>query len=467
MRILMAASECVPFVKTGGLGDVLGALPKALVKLGHQVAVILPRHGAVRLDHPRVAIPSLSVRLGPNLRFVTILEGPTLGGVRTFFVEYPEFYDRWEVYGDYWDNAGRFAFFCRAVLEAAKHVFPPDVLHGHDWQTALIPVLKKTEYSFDWAYSRTAVLLTLHNLGYQGVFDKSAMDGIGLSWDLFRMDRLEQHDRVNFLKGGILYADSLTTVSRKYAEEIQTPEYGFGLDGVIRARAGALRGILNGVDYAEWNPAGDRHIAAHYTPEDLSGKRECKRDLERIFDLPEQPDRPIIGIVSRFVAQKGFDLIAQVAYDIAAEDLQMVALGTGERQYEELFLALERHFPDKVRVRIAYDNALAHKIEAGADMFLMPSRYEPCGLNQIYSLKYGTVPIVRATGGLDDTIDAETGFKFVHYDGTGLLWAVREALAAWRDRQRWEAMMRAGMARDFSWDRSAREYAALYEEAGR
>jgi starch synthase len=285
---------------------------------------------------------------------------------------------------------------------------------------------------------------------------------LGLSRNLFHVDRLEFYGAISYLKGGLVYADRITTVSRKYAEEIQTPEYGFGLDGVVRARSEALSGIVNGVDYAQWDPATDKFLAKNFSPEKLEGKRECKRELLEKFGLPVELDRPLIGIVSRFAAQKGFDLIAQVAHELAAQDLAVVALGTGEPEFESLFERLAFHFPQRIGVKVAYDNALAHKIEGGADMFLMPSRYEPCGLNQIYSLKYGTVPVVRATGGLDDTIDSETGFKFYNYDGRDLLETVHSALKAYRDKKAWKKMMLAGMGRDFSWTNSARQYADLY-----
>lgn len=471
MRILMAASECVPFAKTGGLADVVGALPEALAELGHEVAVIIPRYQRVQLKNPQVLIPSLSVPLGGTLRFATILEEKRDSKVRAFFVDHPPFYDRPDLYGprggEYWDNPGRFAFFCNAVLECAKQIFHPDILHCHDWQASLIPVQKRTAYQYDWAWAKVPVVLTIHNMGYQGNFDKAALPGIGLPWDLFTMHRLEQHDRLNLLKGGIVYSDALTTVSPKYAAEIQTPYYGEGLDSTIRDHAWKLRGILNGVDYGEWNPATDPFIAAQYSPADLAGKRECKRDLLSEFELPQDTtqdlDRPLIGIVSRFAPQKGFDIIAASAYELMSYDVSLVVLGSGDPAYESLFRELHNAFPGRAAARIGFDNKLAHKVEAGSDMFLMPSRYEPCGLNQMYSLKYGTPPIVRATGGLDDTVDAATGFKFIHSDGTGMLWAVREALGAYYDRDRWQRMMLEGMARDHSWTSSARAYEHLYK----
>ncbi len=471
MRILMAASECVPFVKTGGLADVLGALPWALAELGHEVGVFLPRYRSVRLDNPTVLIPSMSVAMGGVLRFATILEGPGAateagGRVRSFFIDHPPFYDRPEIYGS-WDDDGRFAFFCYAVLEAAKQVFLPDVLHCHDWQAALIPVLQRTTYLYDWAWARVPSVLTIHNMGYQGNFDKAAMPGLGLGWDLFTMHRLEHYDRLNMLKGGIVYSTAVTTVSPTYAREIQTAEYGYGLEGTMRDHAGKLRGILNGVDYGEWNPETDPFLAANYGPSTLEKKAACKRDLLREFGLPHDSeadlDRPLIGIVSRFAPQKGFDLIAGSLYELMREDVSLVMLGSGDYNLEQIFGSMQHVFPGRAVAHIGFSNALAHKIEAGADMFLMPSRYEPCGLNQMYSLKYGTPPIVRATGGLDDTVDASTGFKFATADGAGMMWAIRGALRAYRDKDRWRALQTTGMSRDYSWKASARAYEYLYK----
>ena len=480
MRILIAASEGVPFSKTGGLADVIGALPQAVACLGHEVAVVLPRHRMTRVDMLRPVLPSLTIPLGRTLHFPAVLEGSPEDGVRTFFIDYPPYFDRTALYGtseagDYPDNAERFALFSRAVLETAKLLFPADVVHCHDWQTGLVPVLLKTAYAHDPALRDTATLFTLHNLGYQGLFPSDVLDRIGLGWELFTIHGLEYYGKVNFLKGALLYADFLNTVSKAYAAEIQTAEYGFGLHDVLRLRSAALAGILNGVDYTHWNPATDPFIAASYTPEDLSGKRTCKKDLLKEFRLPsENLDRPLIGVVSRFTAQKGADLIAEVAGALVREGSYLVALGAGDEQYETLFCRLTRQYAHKIAVRIAYDNVLAHKIEAGADMLLMPSRYEPCGLSQIYSLKYGTIPIVRATGGLDDTIESysprvgtSTGFKFQLYSGQALLETVRRALRAYQNRAVWQRLMRNGMRKDFSWDVSAKEYVAVYEKVAR
>jgi starch synthase len=305
--------------------------------------------------------------------------------------------------------------------------------------------------------------MTIHNLGYQGIFRREAIDEIGMSRELFRSDLLEFWDRINFLKGGIVYADAISTVSPTYAREIQTYEHGFGLDGLLRARSADLTGIVNGVDYREWNPETDPWIAANYSASDLSGKKVCKADLLRTFGLPDSDlERPVVGVVSRFVSQKGFDLIESGAEEMMAEGIFFVVLGTGEPHYEEMMRRLHDRYPGRAAVIIAYDNAIAHKLEAGADIFLMPSRYEPCGLNQIYSLRYGTVPVVRATGGLDDTIEESTGFKFRDYHAAALLGSLRAALTAYREPKKWQSMMRAGMRKDYSWDHSASEYSALY-----
>jgi len=476
MRILFVASEGLPFSKTGGLADVVEALPKALVAQGHDVAVVLPRYRGTKAT--AVVVPSLTIPMGgTRLRFPAIADGTKLTGVRYYFVEDAEYFDREGLYGgssgDYPDNPERYAEFCRAAIELAKHVWPADVIHCHDWQTALVPVLLKTSYGDDPLVKDIPVVFSIHNMGYHGLFAKDVLERVGLPQSVFNLDGMEFFGKVNFLKGGLVYADYLTTVSRKYAEEIQTTEYGHGLDGVVRARADRLVGILNGVDYTAWNPEKDRLIAVPYLASDLSGKRVCKQELLDVFGLSrEHLDRPVIGIVSRFADQKGFDLIAEKAHELMREDMVMVVVGTGERKYEDFFRALAAAYPGRVGVKIAYDNALAHKVEAGADMFLMPSRYEPSGLNQMYSLKYGTVPIVRATGGLDDSIEpfdvehgSGTGFKFKEYTGEALLFAVRQALHHYMDERIWRRIQLNGMAKDFSWKTPAAEYAKLYETA--
>lgn len=478
MNIFFIASECVPFSKTGGLADVVGALPRVLAARGHQVSVFLPRYR--HTDPGRLLVPNLSVSFGHLSHVVDIREGKTLGGVRHFFVDYPPYFDRESLYvdggADYPDNPERFALFCRAALEFMRHIGRPDVLHCHDWQAAQVPVLLKSVLAGDPLFQKLPVVFTVHNLGYQGIYGADALHRIGLPPDLFSLNGLEFYGLLNLLKGGLVFSDFVTTVSRRYAQEIQTPEFGHGLDGVIRSRAGTVVGILNGVDYDEWNPETDRFLAARYSASDLSGKQECKRELLERFHLPAASRRrPLIGIVSRFATQKGFDLIVEQAEAMMAEKVSLVALGTGEPAFEKLLRELARRFPQRFAVRVAYDNALAHKIEGGSDIFLMPSRYEPCGLNQIYSLRYGTVPVVRATGGLDDTIEPfdprtgqGTGFKFQEYSGAAMLACLRRALDLYHhDPVAWQQVMRNGMARDFSWDASAAEYESLYERVVR
>jgi starch synthase len=478
MKILFAASEGLPYSKTGGLADVVEALPKALVALGHEVSVILPRYRG----NPTapVALPSLTVGFGTRLRFPSIVDGGAKDGVRYFFVDDAEYFDREQLYGvqgkDYPDNADRFGEFARAVVEFAKRAGPFDVIHCHDWQAALVPVLMRTQYSGDAALASIPVVFTIHNMGYHGSFPRVVLRQLGLPETLFSIDAMEFFGNVNFLKGGLIFSDYLTTVSRKYAQEIQTAEYGCGLDGVVRGRADRMQGILNGVDYSAWSPEQDKFIKAKYSAREFSGKRECKKDLLAAFGLPmsreADVDLPLIGIVSRFAAQKGFDLLEEVAAELVKLDLAIVALGAGEARYEKMFRDLAARYPHKVAVMVAYDNTIAHKIEAGSDMFLMPSRYEPCGLNQIYSLRYGTVPIVRATGGLDDTIEPfyastgqGTGFKFSAYTGKALLASVREALGVFADGKAWRQLQLNGMGKDYSWKSSAGEYARLYEIA--
>jgi starch synthase len=385
-----------------------------------------------------------------------------------YFLECPALYDRDGFYGDangeFTDNHIRFAVLARAALGVARRVFRPDILHCHDWQTGLAPVYLRTVFANDPTFLGMKTLFTIHNLGYQGLFPRTVLPEIGLDRRVFRMEGVEFYGQVSFIKGGLNYSDALSTVSRRYALEIQTPEYGFGLDGVLRARSSVLYGILNGVDYSRWNPETDPYIAQNYSAEDLSGKRACKLDLIHQFGLPEAAlKRPLLGIVSRLTSQKGTELILDIAPQLAASDLYLVVLGAGDAVYEDGLRDAAAANPRHIAVKFGYDEALAHKIEAGSDMFLMPSQYEPCGLNQIYSLRYGTVPVVRATGGLDDTIEEGTGFKFQEYSAEALLSAVLAAEAVFEDRKVWETIMRRGMYKDFSWRVSAAQYADLYQ----
>lgn len=475
MHIVFAASECAPWAKTGGLADVVSALPRTLVKLGHRVSVFIPYYRQVAKAVPRapVVLHSVTIPYPSYNRFVRILDGGITEGVQMYFVDCPEFFDRESFYstpsGDYPDNAERFGLLSRAVIEASKVLGIPDVFHVHDWQTAMLAVLLRSTYYFDPVLRHVPALLTIHNAGYQGWFPPQTMETLLLPWDMFTFDKLEQNDKVNFLKGGIVYSDAVTTVSRTYAEEIKTPEFGNGLEGVLQQRSGDLFGILNGVDYQEWDPAIDPNIAGHYTADDLAGKKECRRDLLHAFGLRDVDDRTaVIGVVSRFATQKGFDFIVEIMDRLVQEDMVLVMLGNGEEYYERLLTEMAERYPSKVRVQVKYDNVIAHKVEAGSDMFLMPSRYEPCGLNQIYSLKYGTVPVVRATGGLEDTIDEQpdgggNGFKFWGYNAGALFDALQRALTVFRDKETWTKMMQRGMAEDFAWDKPAQEYLRVYE----
>ena len=475
MRILFVASEALPYAKTGGLADVIEALPRALVKLGHEVAVFLPRYRGVKVNS--ADLPSMTIPQGTRLRFPAIANGGIHRGVRYFFLDDPFYFDRDGIYGDknheYPDNAERFTEFSRAAIELTKQRWMPDLIHCHDWQTAMVPALIRTSYADDPLVKDLPVVFTIHNMGYHGIFPKESMERAGIPAGVFHPGGIEFFGNVNFLKGGLIYSDYLTTVSRKYAQEIQTTEFGFGLEGVIRTRSDRLVGILNGVDYSAWSPERDSLIPLKYSAKNLEGKRVCKEALLEEFNLrKDNSSRPVMGIVSRFADQKGFDLIAGIAKELLQEDLLLAVVGTGDRRYEEMFRALATDFPGRVGAVIAYDNRLAHLVEAGADIFLMPSRYEPCGLNQIYSLRYGTVPVVRATGGLDDTIEpfdlehgTGTGFKFVEYTGAALMYAIRQALHQYSDEGVWKRIQLNGMAKDYSWNTSAAEYAKLYEAA--
>jgi starch synthase len=475
MHIVFAASECAPWAKTGGLADVVSALPKTLVKLGHKVHVYLPyyRQVAKAVPDAPVLLPSVTVPFPSYNRFARVLDGGNGDGVQVYFIDVPELFDRESFYstpsGDYPDNAERFGTFCRAVLEASKIIGVPDVYHVHDWQSAMLAVMLRSIYYFDPVLRHVPALLTIHNAGYQGTFPPRTMETLLLPWDMFTFEKLEQHDQVNFLKGGIVYSDAITTVSPTYAQEIQTKEFGNGLEDTLRSRSADLFGILNGADYSEWDPATDPLIAAHYSPKKLDGKKECRRDLLHAFGLENVgDDTAIIGVVSRFATQKGIDFIVDIMDRLLKEDVVLVMLGNGEEYYERLLTELAERYPAKVRVQVKFDNVMAHKIEAGSDMFLMPSRYEPGGLNQIYSLKYGTIPIVRATGGLQDSIDEEpdgsgNGFKFRGYDPNALLEAIERALTVFKDKKTWKTMMKRAMEQDFSWGKPAQEYVRVYE----
>ena len=464
-RVLMVGAEAAPFVKTGGLGDVLGSLPAALVERGDEVAVTLPRYRVAAVPSAQRVL-TIPLTLGTH-SFTAAIDEAVHNGVRYFFVDCPPLYDRSGIYGaagsDYPDNHIRFGLLNLAAIAIARHIFRTDIFHGHDWQAGLLAPYLRTLFSGDPTFFGAKCILTIHNLGYQGIFPRTALDDLGLDRALFHPAGIAFFGQVSFLKSGIVWSDAITTVSPTYAKEIQTPELGSGLDDLLRSRAASITGILNGADYGAWNPENDPFIQAHFSADNLSGKRISKRALLEEMDLPVKIDRPLIGITSRLVEQKGFELLAGAAAELFQENVALVALGSGEPRLEHMFRDFAVAWPDKFAVRIGFDNALAHRIEAGSDMFLMPSRYEPCGLSQMYSLRYGTVPIVRATGGLEDSVDNETGFKFRDYTPAALAGAVAAALEAWQDQKGWLVRMRRGMAKDFSWNASAARYRELYK----
>jgi starch synthase len=497
IRVLLAASEVVGFAKTGGLADVSGALPAALARRGHTCAVILPLYRCCRSAAPERTETTLRVPIGGRTVSGRLWRSPLPGTRATvWLIEQPDYFERddpasgrglyqYTLPGgarrDYPDNSERFLFFCRAVLEALPRIgFWPDVLHANDWQTGLLPVYLREVYDrlsdphLGTLYDRIHTLFTIHNIAYQGLFPAGDMVLAGLDWRLFNYHQLEFHGRLSFLKAGIVFADLIGTVSPTYAREIQTPYFGYGLQGVLAERGDRLTGIVNGIDYAAWDPAADPHLPAHYTADALEpGKPQCKADLQRRQGLPVDPAAPVLGLVARLVEQKGIDLVLEAAPDFLSQGAQLVVLGEGDPAYHRRLQDLQSRFPDRVGLTLGFDETFAHRIEAGADLFLMPSLYEPSGLNQLYSMRYGTPPVVRATGGLADTVtdttpqtlDAgtATGFRFQAYSGAALRDAVRRALALYRGHPaKWRQVQIAAMRQDWSWDRSAAEYEKLY-----
>lgn len=482
LKVVMFAAEASPFAKVGGLGDVVGALPKALEKLGVRTTVVIPYYRSSDAGGPGVRrcdpVPGFDVPMGSSIEHAEVFQGRIEGtSVEVFLLGSRKYFDRDGIYDDpdtgegYPDNMERFVFFMKSGLELLLRLErDADIIHCHDSHPALIPGLIRVNYQDDPFFARTGTLLTIHNIAHQGIYPKEALYYAGIDMrHFYPMSPFEYYGKVNFMKSGIHFADKINTVSPTYAAEIQTgPEYGFGLEGVLRSRSADVSGIVNGIDDEEWNPETDPHLPAHFSVRDLSGKAECKRHVLRSFGLPVRGDRvPLIGIVSRLADQKGFDLIEEALEDIMALDLQLVVLGTGQRKYHEMFETIAARYPAKAAVRLAYDDALAHRIEAGCDMFLMPSRYEPCGLNQLYSFRYGTIPIVRATGGLADTVrpygkNGGTGFLFTGYSAREMMQAVRQALGVYSDSALWRALMVRAMSQDWSWKRSAAEYVKLY-----
>jgi starch synthase len=481
LRIAMISSECVPFAKTGGLADVVGALSRKLKELGHDVIVIMPKYSSINAQGhgQRRFWDTLGVWMGGELEWCAI-DMADNGGVTTYFVESNKYFNRPGLYhdasyNDYRDNPQRFGFLTRAGLQLCKDMgFAADIIHVHDWQTALAPAYLQTWHANDPILGGAASVLTIHNIAYQGRYPSSVFDYLGLQWSNFTPDKLEDHGAVNFLKGGIHFADALNTVSPTYAEETRTPAMGYGMAPFLNQRGEDYCGILNGVDYGEWNPKTDRLIHSRYSAAELGGKSACKSELQRQLGLEVTPEIPIVGVVSRFASQKGLDLLAGTMEQIlSGMRVQFAILGSGDKGLESFFSSLAAKHAGKVGTVIGFNNQLSHQIEAGADFFIMPSLYEPCGLSQLYSLKYGTLPIVRATGGLNDTVDqydeatgAGTGFKFWEPSAKAIYFTVGWAVSTFYDRKpHMQKMIQTAMAKDFSWETSAQSYLALYERA--
>jgi starch synthase len=478
LAVLMVASEVLPYAKTGGLADVAAALPAALAALGHQVVVVMPRYRGVEISGD--LLTTFVLDIGAEHLHVQIFRERMAGGAVLWLVDIPALYDREGFYGvgshDHPDNPRRFAALARAAFEAAIVTgFSPDVVHAHDWQGGLAPVYLRTRYATHPVLGGVPSVFTIHNIAYTGTCDAGWIPALDLDWDLYTPQALEYWGQVSLLKAGINFSEKVTTVSRRYAEEILTPEFAYGLEGVLASRRADLVGILNGIDADTWNPATDRFLPAPYTADTLEAKQASKRKLLQAYGLPSDDAalaRPVVGMVSRMVAQKGHDLISSVASELPHLGARFVVLGTGEPPFEAMWRRLAAQFPDRIGVRIGFDEGLSHLIEAGSDLFLMPSRFEPCGLNQMYSLRYGTLPLVRATGGLDDTVEnydpytgRGTGFKFWEASGPALIDTLRWALRVYDHPEVWQRLQRAAMAGDFSWAHSAAAYVEVYEAA--
>ena len=472
LKVLLAASEVVPFAKTGGLADVAGSLPKALAAQGHDVRIVLPKYRAVTEAKiaSRKVVGDLPVPPWAGLT-VNIEQSNAIEGVPTYLVVSDKHFDRGKLYGEP-DDAVRFAVYQRALLEMLPKLdWQPDVIHCNDWQTGLVPVFLKRMYADNPFYSGIATLYTIHNLAYQGAVPRYVLPELGLSWDLFTPDGVEFYDQLNPMKAGMVFADMISTVSKRYSEEIQTAEYGEKLEGVLSARRDHLAGIVNGIDYEQWDPATDPCLAAPFDVQSRARKRENRAALRHDVKLPDD-EVPLIGIISRLAAQKGFDLLAEVVPHLAKLEMQLVVLGMGEQHYHDLFSEFAIQYPDQVAVTLAFNDHLAHRIYAGSDMFLMPSRYEPCGLGQMISLRYGNIPIVRATGGLADTItdfDRNTGkgngFSFTEYTPLALAATVFRAIEAYHHPKAWDQLVQNAMTCDFSWNVSAAKYVEVYRKA--
>ncbi len=480
MQVVFVASEMVPFATTGGLGDVLGSLPEEIAKFGHKVSVFLPKYKKISQKGFTLEPigKEIHVPIGSEVETANIFSC-RLGELKVFFVGHADYFERDELYGtpmgDYPDNDRRFTFFQRAVLEALKQLkIKPDIIHCHDWQTGLIPVYLKTLYQGDPFFKKTRTLFTIHNLAYQGNFPPDSVPLTGLSWDEFRLERLEFYGKISFLKGGLVYADVLTTVSQRYAQEIQTQGFGCGLEAVLSKRRGDLTGIVNGINPSEWDSEKDKEIEANFGARELEGKTACKRALQKENHLSVDPKVPVFGFVGRLADQKGLDILAPVVEEMAKANWQLILLGTGEEEYHKMLRILQKRHPQHLGLNITFDAKIAKRIYSGADIFLAPSRYEPCGLGPMFSLRFGTIPIVRETGGFVDTVrefnprtGQGNGFIFSGYQSEDLLATMHRAVGVYQNQKVWTKLMRNGMECDFSWESSARRYAALYERAER
>jgi starch synthase len=482
LKILLVSAECAPFAKTGGLGDVAGALPRFLQKLGNNVSVVIPMYSFIdSKEHDiNIVIEKLSVQMGNEHIDCRVCKTILPENVSVYFIDYEPYFGRSNIYhdnyfNDYYDNPKRFTFLSKAALKLCHELnFKPDIVHANDWHTAILPAYLKTLFKDDRLFCNTASVLTIHNIAYQGRYDRYYYTYSGLKEEDFTPDKFEYYNAVNFLKGGIYFADMVNTVSKGYASETKTPLGGHGLDSSLNEKGEDYIGILNGVDYSQWDPGKDTLIPANYTYDNIKGKSVCKRVLQKRLELHQIHKIPVIGIISRFVQQKGFYLLSECIEDILNNmDVQFAILGAGENQLETYFSNLHKRYSGKIGLSVGYNNELAHLIEAGSDFFLMPSIFEPCGLNQIYSLRYGTIPIVRATGGLNDTIEnynqdtgAGTGFKFWEPSGKAIYHTVSWAIDTYRNRKpHFKKLIKKAMEQNFSWEKSAVEYLQLYQRA--
>jgi len=459
VKIAFVASEVVPFAKTGGLADVVGALPLALEDCGHEVIIVMPKYKCItdsKFKIKRVSADILSIVVGEK--------------TKVYFIEQDSYFNRDGLYvergSDYKDNLERFAFFSRRALDLLKEInFTADILHLHDWQASLVAVYLKNLYVFQPFYSKMKAILTIHNIGYQGIFARDQFSKLGLSWDLFNVEGLEFYNQINLLKGGIIFSDFINTVSPTYAMEIRDKEFGFGLEGLLNVRKDSLSGILNGLDYSIWDPDMDKFIVHNYSLVNPGSKAYNKVELQKICGLPVNNNLPVLGIVSRLVEQKGFDILTEGLDEICKMGGQLVILGTGDLKYHQILEKMVKKYPNIISLNLKFDDCLAHKIYAGSDIFLMPSSYEPCGLGQLISLRYGTLPLVFKTGGLADTINKHNGFVFSKYTKISLLKCIKQALVTFKDKLNWNVLIKNAMECNFSWEASAKRYSHLYVKA--